>query len=263
MPPRIEADIHLLDDLNGSLALDQLALLQAIESAGSITAAGRQIGISYKTAWERAERLNNLAREPLFVRTIGGAQGGGTSLTAYGKQMLDGYVAFKQQHSAYISQMARDVNRLDDIADFVRRLSPSTSARNQFIGEVAAITTGHVNTELRLKIHTALDLTAVITQESCNDMAITVGQTLAALIKSSSILLAKGPRPITSARNCFDGLVCRIDKGPVACSVTVDIGSGKTVTAVITTTSADSMALMENEPIWVLFKASSVVLMSY
>ena len=48
-----------------SFSQNQIALLGAIVSAGSISGAARLIGISYKTAWDRIDAMNNLSTKPL------------------------------------------------------------------------------------------------------------------------------------------------------------------------------------------------------
>jgi molybdate transport system regulatory protein len=66
-------------------------LLQAISDHGSISAAGRAIGMSYKRAWELAEAVNGRFHTPLIETSAGGVAGGGTRLTAAGKAVLAAY----------------------------------------------------------------------------------------------------------------------------------------------------------------------------
>lgn len=66
-------------------------LLEGIEQTGSIAAAGRQMGMSYKRAWYLIDTLNNCFSEPLVTSTKGGKAGGGASLTDTGKAVLAAY----------------------------------------------------------------------------------------------------------------------------------------------------------------------------
>src|SRR5699024_9997926 len=63
------------------LAGDSVRLLEAIARDGSINRAAKAVGISYRTARQRVESLNNLASSPLVARATGGRGGGGTRLT--------------------------------------------------------------------------------------------------------------------------------------------------------------------------------------
>ena len=62
----------------GRRKLDRVALLEKVAELGSITAAAKAVGISYKGAWEAVEALNNMSAAPLVERSVGGSGGGGT-----------------------------------------------------------------------------------------------------------------------------------------------------------------------------------------
>jgi len=63
-------------------------LLEAIDRIGSISGAGRELGISYKRCWDLVETMNANFREPLVATTAGGSRGGGTVLTDCGREVL-------------------------------------------------------------------------------------------------------------------------------------------------------------------------------
>jgi molybdate transport system regulatory protein len=66
-------------------------LLEAIRDTGSIAAAGRSMGMSYKRAWMLVEALNTAFRAPLVDAARGGAKGGGAGLTPTGHEVLAHY----------------------------------------------------------------------------------------------------------------------------------------------------------------------------
>jgi molybdate transport system regulatory protein len=68
-------------------------LLAGIAATGSISAAGRAMGMSYKRAWQLVETLNGYFRKPLVQAATGGRAGGGAQLTALGQQVLAHYRA--------------------------------------------------------------------------------------------------------------------------------------------------------------------------
>ena len=75
-------------------------LLERIDRSGSIAAAGREMGMSYKRAWELVGTLNAMFRDPLVERVRGGAGGGHAVLTAAGREVLDLYRAFEREAAA-------------------------------------------------------------------------------------------------------------------------------------------------------------------
>ncbi|PYG01311.1 molybdate transport system regulatory protein [Thioalkalivibrio sp. ALE21] len=66
-------------------------LLEAIRSAGSISAAARDMGMSYRRAWNLVETMNRSFREPLVDTARGGTRGGGARVTPLGEDVLARY----------------------------------------------------------------------------------------------------------------------------------------------------------------------------
>jgi molybdate transport system regulatory protein len=66
----------------------KISLLQGIRETGSISAAGRSIGMSYKRAWYLVEAMNGHFDEPLVAASKGGRSGGGARLTPLGEDVL-------------------------------------------------------------------------------------------------------------------------------------------------------------------------------
>jgi len=74
----------------------KIALLEQIAATGSISAAGRAMGMSYRRAWELVEELNRQFTEPLVSARTGGKHGGGTALTPMGLSVVAQYHAIAQ-----------------------------------------------------------------------------------------------------------------------------------------------------------------------
>ena len=92
-------------------------LLARIEETGSIAAAGRAMGMSYKRAWALVEEMNAAFRTPLVISARGGAGGGGAQLTAEGQEVLSAYRAMlKAVDTAAAPQIARMASLLRDMS---------------------------------------------------------------------------------------------------------------------------------------------------
>ena len=91
--PRLHPEffIRLFLDDSAMLGPGKAALLEGIARTGSISAAGRDLGMSYKRAWTLVEDLNAMFREPLVESARGGPGGGGATLTDTGRQVLTLY----------------------------------------------------------------------------------------------------------------------------------------------------------------------------
>jgi len=75
----------------------KIMLLEAIRSTGSISAAARSIGMSYRRAWLLVDELNHMFREPVVVSRLGGSAGGGATLTELGAEVVRRYRAIESR----------------------------------------------------------------------------------------------------------------------------------------------------------------------
>ncbi len=96
--PRIT--LRLVLDAATSLGPGKADLLQGIRETGSIAAAGRRMGMSYKRAWLLVDTLNHCFREPLVAPSKGGKAGGGAALTGTGEAVLALYREAQAQAQA-------------------------------------------------------------------------------------------------------------------------------------------------------------------
>ena len=85
-------------------------LIERIAQTGSISAAGRAMGMSYRRAWQLVEALNRSFREPVIVTAIGGERGGGARVSAYGVRLAARFRAMEGKASAAI---AADLRRFE------------------------------------------------------------------------------------------------------------------------------------------------------
>ena len=78
-------------------------LITLIESTGSISAAAREMGMSYRRAWQLVEAINENFREPVVVTAVGGKRGGGAVVTDFGKRVVEAYLEMESKASAVIA----------------------------------------------------------------------------------------------------------------------------------------------------------------
>jgi molybdate transport system regulatory protein len=91
--PRQEAGLTLRIDMgdDGALGPGKVRLLELIAELGSISAAGRAMGMSYRRAWLLVEDLNSLFRQPSINTRHGGKGGGSAVLTDFGRELAEAY----------------------------------------------------------------------------------------------------------------------------------------------------------------------------
>ena len=107
----MQAEILLTLKLQQKLFADprRISLLKHIALSGSISQGAKDAGISYKSAWDAINEMNQLSEHILVERATGGKGGGGAVLTRYGQRLIQLYDLLAQ-----IQQKAFDVLSDDD-----------------------------------------------------------------------------------------------------------------------------------------------------
>jgi molybdate transport system regulatory protein len=97
----------------------KIALLEAIRATGSISAAARQVGMSYRRAWLLVEQINVALAQPAVSAVAGGRQGGGAALTSSGERVVQLYRSIE---SLAQSSARKDFRALTKLARKNRKL---------------------------------------------------------------------------------------------------------------------------------------------
>jgi len=95
MPRPLVPKIRILIGAVVAIGPGRADLLAAIARTGSISAAAREMGMSYRRAWLLVEAMNSAFKRPLVETATGGRRGGGARLTTHGEEVLDGYRAME------------------------------------------------------------------------------------------------------------------------------------------------------------------------
>jgi molybdate transport system regulatory protein len=87
-------------------------LLRAIGEAGSISAAARKLGMSYRRAWLLVDTMNQCFKFPVVETLTGGKAGGGAAVTEFGKEVLERYDAMQEKAAASVVRELRSFANL-------------------------------------------------------------------------------------------------------------------------------------------------------
>jgi len=113
--PKLTPKIRVLIGAVVAIGPGRADLLEAISRSGSISAAARRLGMSYRRAWLLVDAVNRSFRRPLVARVTGGRGGGGARLTAQGEDALRLYRAIERKAArsvrSELSRLARNLRR--------------------------------------------------------------------------------------------------------------------------------------------------------
>src|SRR5262245_45645459 len=222
---------------NSVAGRERIRLLEAVGREGSISAAARAVGLSYKAAWDAIDALNDLFGRPLVAARSGGSRGGGAQLTNSGLRVVEALTRLE-------GELSRALNGLEPqlrdggiaMANLVPGFMLRTSARNTLRGVITRIRADAVSAEVFLEVAANATVRSLITRRSVDELGLCPGREALALIKAPLISIApardaKSP----SSANRIKGALVRKQPGAHDTELIVDIGAGTKLVATMDT----------------------------
>lgn len=256
----VTAPLWVQKEAQNFLGGNRIDLLEQIDQCGSISTAAKAAGMSYKTAWDALNLMNNLADQPLTVAATGGSGGGGTRLTEEGKKVVRLYRLIEAEHQGMLTRLEEDLGDFENYLPLLQRMTMRISAKNVFSGTVCEITRDISVSQVVLELKSGHQMTAVISTDSVDALGLEVGSSAYALVKASSVMIAKNHFSLKiSAKNRITGQITKITESAVVGEVVLDIGAGETITATITDSSVHNLGLQEGHEVCAIIKSTSVI----
>jgi molybdate transport system regulatory protein len=93
----LKPQTHIRIDFSGTCSLGpgKVSLLECVERTGSLSAAARTLGMSYRRAWLLLHSTNEGFSQPVVELSVGGKEGGGARLTDFGQRLIADYRSFE------------------------------------------------------------------------------------------------------------------------------------------------------------------------
>lgn len=178
----------------------RIRLLKEIAKIGSLSQAAKAIGISYKTAWDAINEINQLSDTPFVITSTGGKGGGGTKLSSFALRFIELYdLLSKMQHNAF-DILKNNAVPLNDILKVAATLSFQSSARNQWYGSIRSLQVNEVAGFITILLQDQqTEVQAYITQSSIMRLQLSVGKNVMLLVKALQIEFCD----VANGTNCF------------------------------------------------------------
>ncbi|MFD5520379.1 molybdopterin-binding protein [Streptomyces sp. NPDC127066] len=135
----------------------------------------------------------------------------------------------------------------------------SLSIRNQLPGTVTSVTPGEVMATVKVRLDAGQEITAAVTLEAVQELGLTPGSAVRALIKSTEVSLATGPVDGLSIRNRLPGTVTDIASGGAMARVKIRVAGGE-LTSAITGDAVSDLGLAAGSEVVALIKSTEVSL---
>lgn len=258
----MQAEILLTLKLQQRLFADprRIALLKQIEQTGSISQGAKNAGISYKSAWDAINEMNQLSEQTLVERATGGKGGGGAVVTRYGQRLIQLYDLLGQiQQKAFDVLSDDDALPLDSLLAAISRFSLQTSARNQWFGTITACDHQQVQQHVEVLLADGQTrLNAAVTAQSAERLGLEAGKEVLVLLKAPWVSLTCDAQLAAQADNQITGAITHIEQGEVQSEVLIALPDGQTLCATVPNAQVEDM--QEQQQVTAYFNADRVIL---
>ena len=258
----MQAEILLTLKLQQRLFADprRISLLKQIAQTGSISQGAKNAGISYKSAWDAINEMNQLSEQSLVDRATGGKGGGGAVLTRYGQRLIQLYDLLAQiQQKAFDVLSDDDALPLDSLLAAISRFSLQTSARNQWFGTV----TGRDHQQVQQHVDILLSdgttrLKVAITAQSGERLGLDEGKEVLVLLKAPWVNVTRDPAVAAAADNQLACRISHIERGTEQCEVLMTLPDGQSLCATLPLNEAQT--LEEGADVTAFFNADRIII---
>jgi molybdate transport system regulatory protein len=258
--------LHASVSFSGShttVGRDRIHLLAAVAREGSISAAARSVGLSYRAAWDAIDGMNTLFGQTLVEARTGGRKGGGARLTQTGIRVIETMGHLESELTRLLRGLDSTLKEsglslANPATGFVMR----TSARNALRGVIKAITSDAVGAEIAVALNAQATIHATITHESVLQLGLVPGREVLALIKASFISIEPRKKSARAKfrRNELKATYLRGECGQINTEIYLDLGRRTSLVVSMPTKSARTLRLKRGDEVVASFAARNVLL---
>ena len=255
----MEAELSLHIRLQQKLFADprRIELLKRVQQTGSISQGAKLAGISYKSAWDAINEMNQMADETLVARATGGKGGGGATLTRYGERLIQLFQLMEQIQQKAFDALQQDTLPLDSLLAAIARFSLQTSARNQLFGTVVSNDAQQVVQHLMIQLADGVtQLNVALTQRSADRLQLAAGKEVLVLIKAPWIRIS---RDAAEKDNQLPVTVSAIEPGEQMSEVLMQLASGETLCATLSHDQLQQLKLQPGDAVIASFNAENAI----
>ncbi|MBS0879938.1 molybdenum-dependent transcriptional regulator [Pantoea sp. JGM49] len=256
----MQAELSLHIRLQQKLFADprRIELLKRVQETGSISQGAKLAGISYKSAWDAINDMNQMADQTLVDRATGGKGGGGAQLTRYGERLIQLFHLMEQIQQKAFDALQNDSLPLDSLLAAIARFSLQTSARNQLFGTVMARDHHQVQQHIEVQLADGVTrLQVAITERSAERLQLDSGKEVLVLIKAPWIQVS---RDVVNSDNQLQVTISAIEPGEQVSEVLMTLPSGETLCATVNNAQVQQQNLQPGSSVTASFNAEHAII---
>lgn len=105
----IKGHLSIENNKGHLIGMGKKELLEKIRETGSISAAAKEMQISYRHAWEMIKKINSISDKPIVIKNTGGSSGGGSIITKEGEELIAYYIKLNAAFEIFKAQICKSI----------------------------------------------------------------------------------------------------------------------------------------------------------
>ena len=231
------------------LTPERIELLQSVAKMGSISAGAKDMGKSYKWAWDSIDQMNSHSSSDLVSKSSGGKGGGGAEVTPFAIELIDYYDDLKQIYQNKIESYQERFNQAFEKRSFTKDIASTLHGRVSKIecnDDLCEVAIAYGGTTLKAKCKTAMKLLQ--------------DDDISFMVESNQIIIAKQAVEI-SAQNLLVGKITTIAQEGKKVYLTLELETKEQLKVLITTDSLAQLDLHMGQTCFAYFKTYNITIL--
>ena len=228
---------------------ERMELLKRVLKTGSMSAGAKDMGKSYKWAWDSIEQMNTLSTQPLVSKSSGGKGGGGAEVTPFARELIDYYDELEKIHQSKIANYEERFNNAFETGNFAYDIASTLH------GSVAELVCNGANCEVLIEYGESR-----LKAKCKKELGLTKAASIAFMVESNQIVIAKQAVEI-SAQNLLVGEITEITEEGKRVYLTLLLPTEEKLKVLITSDSLSQLELRVGETCFAYFKTYNITIL--
>jgi len=245
----LQSKLFLTHNQEHFITPERIELLQSIAKTGSISAGAKDMGKSYKWAWDSVEQMNSHSDSSLVSKSSGGKGGGGAAVTPFAVELIDYYDDLKCIYQNKIESYQERFNQAFEKRSFTNDIASTLH------GKVSKLVCDEESCEVEIAYGEH-----ILKAKCIRAMNLTTNDDVSFLVESNQVIIAKKHVEI-SAQNLLMGEISEILKDGKKVYLTLRLSTAETLKVLITTDSLTQLSLELGQTCFAYFKTYNITIL--
>ncbi|MEN8146560.1 MAG: TOBE domain-containing protein [Campylobacterota bacterium] len=245
----LQSRLFLTCDQEHFITPERIELLKSIAQTGSISAGAKEMGRSYKWAWDSIDQMNSRSNSSLVSKSSGGKGGGGAKITPFAIELIDYYDDLERIHQSKIESYQERFNQAFEKRSFTKDIASTLHGRVSKIEcdeDVCEVAIEYGDTTLKAKCK--------------KEMGLSKGDAISFMVEANQIIIAKQAVEI-SAQNLLVGEIEEIVEEEKKVYLTLRLSTLEELTVLITADSLTQFSLKLGQRCFAYFKTYNITIL--